>query len=305
MQLANLHQSRHNTTLLGVVRGAADYYGLEVSTPLLFGLTGHAFLIHIHEALCPSGPYCFPRERFYALLRHVGLAVTGLGFFGAQSSAGERAEVEAQLRAGLDAGRPGFLCNMEYQLITGYDETGLLTAQPWGPEHAYPQAHLTFGTWEEFGDGIHVDFHLLDAVPPLDRREAVLASLAYAQDVWANPTAHARGAYGIGPDAYRNWLQAIADGHGPSHGNWWNAVVWAECRSHAAQYVSEVGQLFPAAAVVAEPLSSRYARVADLLDRASGNELPDADRVAAVTEAAALDSEANAGLAELAAAVAG
>lgn len=305
MQLANLRQSGHHTTLLGVMRGAADYYGLEVSTPMLFGLTGHAFLVHIHEALCPSGPYCFPRERVYALLRHVGLGVTGLGFFGAQSGSGPRAEVEAQLRAALDAGRPGFLCNMEYQLITGYDETGLLTAQPWGPEHAYPPAHLTFGTWEEFGDGIHVDFHLLDPVPPLDRRAAVLASLAYAQDLWANPAAHARDAYGIGPNAYGNWLQAIAAGHGPSHGNWWNAVVWAECRSQAAQYLTEVGQLYPAAAAAATTLSGRYARVAELLDRASSKELPDADRAAALTEAAAIDAEANAGLAELAAAVAG
>ncbi|MBI2301391.1 MAG: hypothetical protein HYU66_21000 [Armatimonadetes bacterium] len=285
MQLDNLRQPCNNSTLMGVMRGAADYFGLDVTTPMLYGLSGHAFLINIHTALCPSGPYCWNREPFFRLLRNLGIETTELGFFWKEGGACPRAEVEQRLREALDSGLPCFLVNMEYQLLTGYDETGFLTAQPWAPHMDFPPKHLTFGTWEELGQEIHIDFHILRSVPPLDRPRAVRESLSYARDLWRNPASHTSEDYGVGPSAYRNWIQAVRDGHGPSHGNWWNGTVWAECRQNASAYMAELDGILPQAA----ELAPKYARVAALLGQASDKELGDAEKIEALTEAAELD----------------
>ena len=71
--LDNLRQPPLNTTQMGVLRGLADYFGLDVSTATLFGGTGHAFVINIHEAMCPSGPYLWHPGRFNQLVRNIGI----------------------------------------------------------------------------------------------------------------------------------------------------------------------------------------------------------------------------------------
>lgn len=47
-RLANLKQPPLNTTMMGVLKSAADYHGLGLSEPMIYGLSGHAFLINIH-----------------------------------------------------------------------------------------------------------------------------------------------------------------------------------------------------------------------------------------------------------------
>ena len=63
MDMANLDQAPHNTTLMGVLRGVVDYCGLDISDATLYGSSGHAFVINIHAELCPSGPYCWDLSR--------------------------------------------------------------------------------------------------------------------------------------------------------------------------------------------------------------------------------------------------
>ena len=55
--IPNLKMYPFETTLMGVLKGVADYFDIAVSDAWLFGGSGHAFLINIHEQLCPSGPY--------------------------------------------------------------------------------------------------------------------------------------------------------------------------------------------------------------------------------------------------------
>ena len=162
-----------NTTLMGVVRGVMDFFGRDMSTAWLYGATGHAFAVNVHEELCPSGPYCWNQEPFDRLLGHLGLTRTDLGFYHPGSPDEERAKVDAAVCAHLDNGLPCSLANMENQLILGYDETGFLTAQPW-PGKDFPQAHLTFGTWAEFEDEFHVNWFTWDQCEPVDDRTAVV-----------------------------------------------------------------------------------------------------------------------------------
>ena len=51
MHLANLGIPPFNTTLMGVVKGTLDHYGLQVSDAMAFGLSGHAFIVNIHKEL--------------------------------------------------------------------------------------------------------------------------------------------------------------------------------------------------------------------------------------------------------------
>jgi hypothetical protein len=41
---------------LGAVKGCLNYLGIEMSDAWLYGGTGHAFVLNVHEGLCPSGP---------------------------------------------------------------------------------------------------------------------------------------------------------------------------------------------------------------------------------------------------------
>jgi len=62
MQLGGLKQSPLNATLMGALHGAARYHRLDASLPFLYGASGLAFLMNVHEELCPSGPYCWRHE---------------------------------------------------------------------------------------------------------------------------------------------------------------------------------------------------------------------------------------------------
>jgi hypothetical protein len=284
MMIEGLHQPPFNTTLLGVLHGALGFYGWPTSPAMTFGGCGHAFLINVHEELCPSGPYCWNREPFVPLVRNLGMAMEDLGFFHAGSSPTDRTAVESRLRDAMDGGLVCALLNLENQLILGYDETGLHTARPWPCAGNFPPDRLTYGTWAELGDEIHVSFFLLRKVPRADDATIARDALAYAVDLYRNPARHTGEHYGVGGEAYDNWARAVA-GHGASHGNWWNATVWSECRAMAAAFFAEIGGRYDgAAAAAADDLRRAYEEIAGLLERASDKEMPTDEKVALVRD---------------------
>jgi hypothetical protein len=293
VRLENLSQGRLNTTMMGAVKAVLDYYHIELSEAWAFGGSGHAFLINIHEQICPSGPYCWKYDGFQKLLRNLGLQMTDLGFFHGGSTPEERAAVEQKLKLCLDSGTPCSLTNMEHQVISGYDDKAFFTAQPWGDCcGGFPPATLTFGTWPEFKDETHVNFFTFEKLAPADDRTIVHDSLRYALDLFRHPEKHGFEHYAIGLNAYDNWTRAVAAGHGSSHGNWWNATVWSECRAMASGYFAEIGPEFPMVARQARELSGVYRDIADLLSKAADKEMEPAAKTALLTEAR--DKEAHA-----------
>lgn len=121
--LSNLKMYPFNTTLMGMLKGVADFFGMAITDAWLFGGSGHAFLINIYEQLCPSGPYVWNYETFFKLVRNLGISIEDLGYFSAESKPDERGKVEQLLKGSIDAGIPCSLLNMENQLISGYDDT--------------------------------------------------------------------------------------------------------------------------------------------------------------------------------------
>lgn len=290
MQLDHLHQAPFSSTFMGAVRGALDHYGIGVTDAFTYGASGHAFAMNIHNQLCPSGPYCFDRAPIFALLENVGLHTASLGFFHAGSAPNERDNVETQLRDALESREPCMLINMEFQLITACDDTGFRTAQPW-PGHDFPPARLTYGTWSELGDEVHINFYVFRRGRILAHRAAAQAALAYAVDLWRNPATHSAGDYGMGPDAYANWKSAVEAGHGTGHGCWWNGMVWSESRTRAAEYLREIAPLLPDPSAAA-PLADHYAAIGSLLQSCADKETAPEAKLAHLSEAEAHEMEA-------------
>jgi len=71
---------------MSVIKGVADYYQIPLSDPMLYGLSGHAFVINIHRDICPSGPYIWNHAEFFRLVKNLGIATEELGFFDPSSN---------------------------------------------------------------------------------------------------------------------------------------------------------------------------------------------------------------------------
>jgi len=289
VKMDNLKQPPRNTTMMGVVKGISDYYQLGLDEPMIYGLSGHAFLINIHNGICPSGPYCWKREKMNPLFANMGLKVTDLGFFWSKSTKEERAEVEKKLKKSLDEGIPCSLINMENQIISGYDEKGFNTAQPWGGN--FPPGKMSFGTWEELGKEIHINFYTFEKVEPVDRKKAIIASLEYAVDLFRNPKEHTGKNYGIGAEAYERWIKAVPK-HGAEHGNWWNGVVWGECREMASKYFAQIGKENKEVIDQCSQLEKDYLNISSNLKKISRKKLDQDEKLKLLEKTKQLEVEA-------------
>jgi len=283
--IPNLKMYPFNTTLMGVLKGVFDYFRIPVSDPWLFGGSGHAFLINIHEELCPSGPYVWNYKTFFELVRKLGVEMKDLGFFHPKSAPDEIKEIEEILRRNIDENVPCSLLNLENQLVSGYNDTQFIVQQPWAKVD-FPPKTLTFQTWEELGKEFHISFFSFAQTEATDERTIIRDSLSYAVDLAKNPARYRSEHYYIGLEAYDTWVKAVEAGHGPSHGNWWNGTVWWECREMASDYFSEIAsKLQGEVSERAMDLSKRYGGVATFLDKARNKELANEKKIKVILEA--------------------
>ena len=277
MELNGLKQPPFQTTLMGVVKGALDYYGIKTTDAWAFGGSGHAFLINVHKELCPSGPYCWKDDWMVPLLRNLGLEMTDFGFFHKGTPPAERAALEQRVKGLLDEGVACAFVNMEYQLINGFDDKALRLARPWDCGEALTPPTLTYGSWKELGDEVHVTFFSLRKVAPQDEAKTIRDSLRAAIELFRSPAKYTMEGYGMGPGAYDNWA-AATPGQMASHGNWWNATVWAECRKMAGAYFAEIAAKRSDIAAEAGQLSTAYGEIGGLLEKIACKELDPAEK---------------------------
>ncbi|MFB0502913.1 MAG: hypothetical protein ACETWE_03690 [Candidatus Bathyarchaeia archaeon] len=283
--MPNLKMYPFNTTLMGVLKGVFDYFRIPVSDPWLFGGSGHAFLINVHEELCPSGPYVWNYKTFFELTRKLGVEMKDLGFFHPKSAPDEIREIEEVLRRNIDEDVPCSLLNLENQLISGYNDKQFIVQQPWAKVD-FPPKTLTFETWEELGKEFHISFFSFAQTEATDERTIIRDSLSYAVDLARNPARYRSEHYYIGLEAYDTWIKAVEAGHGPSHGNWWNGTVWWECREMASKYFSEIAsKLQGEISERAMDLSKQYGNVTAFLDKARNKELADEKKIKVILEA--------------------
>lgn len=99
--------------------------------------------------------------------------------------------------------------------------------------------------------------------------------------------------YATGARAYDTWLDAIDGGHGDGVGNWWNALVWAECRARAADYLQDLSEEDapePLGNGTARWLAARYRSVSELLNRAADKSASADDKRRLIAEARTVEA---------------
>ncbi|MEM7363344.1 MAG: hypothetical protein AAF525_04935 [Pseudomonadota bacterium] len=260
-----------DVTLMGVVIGAARHYEseaghMDVSLPvlsdaMLFGVTGQAFLINVNETVEQSSPYIWNRDPFFRLVRNTGLEFQDLGFFSGRESVEQRQAAQDTLRDALSSGKICSLINMEHQLVTGFDESGLVTSPPWPWNKAYPPRRLSFDSWVEFGSEFHCNFFVIDRVARASEETMIRSGFEYALSVLQQPEVHQESGFVVGLAAYDLWIDVVTD-YGDTHGHWWNAAVWGQCRDFAQKYCVEVAERLPEASVEAYSLAKQYDEIA-------------------------------------------
>lgn len=286
MKLENYQTYQFNTTLMGVVKSVLKYYNYDYSDAMIFGNSGHAFLINIHNQLCPSGPYCWKYEGLYKLLDNLGIKMKDLGFFCPESSSKNRSMIEHALIKMITNNIPCSFVYLENQIIYGYNENQFLLGQPWCDKPELNPATLTFESWKEFGNDYHVTFFTFEEKKPVDEFMMIISSIKYAIDLFENPQNYEFNKdYGIGLNAYDNWDKAIKE-YGNTHGNWWNSVVWGECRKMASIYFREIlYKLKDDSKEIISSLSKKYLETSEILKQLGNNEISINERISLIRKA--------------------
>jgi hypothetical protein len=182
---------------------------------------------------------------------------------------------------------------MENQTVIGYEDDHFLLAQPWETECEYSPPTLTFETWDEFGKAVHANFFVFKKISAKDEPRIIQDSLRYAVDLFRKPDQFNYEKYRIGTGAYDNWIKAIEQGHGGSHGNWWNGQVWSECRAMAAEYFTEKADRFKGKnSASCRELSTQYKDISGLLSQISNKELDNAKKIKLLKETKAKEDDA-------------
>ena len=307
MQVPGLKQAPLSTTVMACIQGAATLFGHERSTAMLFGLSGHAFLVNIHPGdLCPSAPYVWKKSRFRELLSGLGIDTVAEYQVTRDTPPPVRRTVEDELKSHLEAGHACVLDYLEHQLISGFDDGGLTLLLPWEGHAPTEVARVAFGTWDPClaNEGWA---HLTVMAPgsALALRETLRRALEHALELTRHPSAVEAEGYRVGPRAYEAWMDGVRRGMGSSHGHWWNGMVWSECRQQAAAFFRELaGQLpGPDAETARGELERLYGTAATALTAASEKELDVAEQLRLLAQARDAEAAAVPALEALAAAL--
>jgi hypothetical protein len=224
---------------LGCIEGCLDYLGLSVTPAWLYGATGHAFVINLHEEVCPSGPTAWNTQPMSQLGRNIGYKIEGVSGI---RSGGGFAETQRQawdhVRAAIDRGLPCYGWELdipEYYVVFGYDDMGYYFSGPRCDAGRGPKA------WSELGNtGIGVvEMYSVEAGQPADDVRTVQEALTFALEHAMSPEKWVFPEYRAGLAGYDRWIRALEGGTVDGFGMAYNAGVWCECRGYAILFLRQ------------------------------------------------------------------
>ena len=221
------------------LKAAADALGVDVSVPWLYGTTGYAFLMNIHEAMCPSSWHVVNvpvKER----MAGVGLEVEYLT--DPVHTCDRKPEMQQRawdgVRKAIDAGLPCYGYDLEigdYYAVYGHDDVGYYYS---GPRCVDGKGPLP---WQDYGVTSQVGIIYMLSVgkgTPGDDVAVVGDALALA----LQEAQHADGAgelYKCGLAGYDQWIQSLETGKADGFGASYNAQCYAESRRNAVAFMKE------------------------------------------------------------------
>ena len=224
---------------IGCLKAAAEYLGVDVSASWLFGATGYAFVLNIHEAMCPSGWHVVDVP-VKARVAAVGLEIEYLAE--PRHSFDRKVELQKQawdgVRRAIDAGNPCYGYDLEigdYYVVYGYDDTGYYYSGPMCDDGKGPLG------WEDYGVKGQVGVIYMMAVTAGTRaeddqivRDALALAAKQGEQVEGGNELYAGGLAG-----YDQWVTSLETGKAESLGAAYNAACYAECRKNAVEFLKE------------------------------------------------------------------
>ncbi|MCK4592993.1 hypothetical protein KAU45_00735 [bacterium] len=241
-EIDNLRWKCFWTSHLGCIKGCLDYLGVEVSDTWLFGTTGHAFIINIHEQVCPSGPTAWNTEMITRLGKNVGYTeevITGLktdrDFEKKQELAWNT------IKGAINEGVPCYGWELdipEFYVIYGYDDRGYYYSGPKCDEGKGPKP------WREVGNtqiGC-LEMYTVKKSEPARVKTAVKEALEFVLEYAGSPKKWIYSRYKAGLAAYDNWIGALESATADGWGMAYNAAVWSECRDFAYKFLREAAE---------------------------------------------------------------
>jgi len=286
-KLENLSWKPAWVSHLGCIKGCLDYLKVDISDAWLFGGTGHAFIINIHEVICPSGPTAWNTEMLFKLGKNLGYRINGVCALKSNHDFVEKRKFAWEhTKRALDKGLPCYGWELdipEYYVVYGYDDTGYYFSGPGCDSGKGPKP------WQELGESKIGVLEMFWVKPgqAADDIKTVKEAFELVLEHSRNPSKWIFPKYKSGLAGYDNWIHALENGDANGFGMAYNAAVWSECRTHAVQFLKEVkprinGQL---SSLFDEALS-HYETVARKLKNVSetfpfppkGDEVEDSDR---------------------------
>lgn len=230
---------------LGAIKGCLNCLGIEISDAWLYGGTGHAFVINLHEQVCPSGPTAWKTVKLFELGSNLGYRLDGIFGFKHQDDFAElQKNAWDHVRHAIDQGSPCYGWELEipeFYVVYGYDRgegdnpAGYYYAGPGCDEGKGPKP------WQELGDtGIGV-LELYSVWPGevADDATTVKQALTFALEHASNPEAWIFEDYHAGVAGFDAWIRALEEGEASDMGTRYNAGVWLECRQNAVGFLEE------------------------------------------------------------------
>lgn len=253
---------------LGCIKGCLQFLGIDISDGWLFGGTGHAFVINMHEEVCPSGPTAWKTEKLFELGRNLGYKFDGVFAVKQQENFAEmqkRAWEHAQYA--IDQGMPCYGWELEipeFYVVYGYNKVGYFFSGPGCDEGKGPKP------WQELGDtGIGV-LELYSVWPGevADDATTVKQALTFALEFAVTPNEWSFEGYKTGLAGYDNWINALQAGKASDMGTRYNTGVWLECRKNAVGFLEEAkGRLAGRADALFDQALAHYSVVSESLGK--------------------------------------
>jgi len=263
-QLAGLRWKPCWVSHMGCLAGCLEYLGLEVSRPWLYGGTGHAFALNMHEAVCPSGPTRWKTSRLTALGRNLGYETHVLGAWkGEAGFAAQQAEAWSYVRACIDRNVPCYgweLKAPEFYVIYGYDNVGYYYCGALADDGEGPKP------WQDLG-GSEIGVISVRGVQPVRAApdgKTVKDALAFALRFAERPNEWTFPNYLSGPAGFALWAESLESGKADRFGQGYNGEVWRECREMAVEFLKEARARLPGKADAAfDEAVAHYTAVRD------------------------------------------
>lgn len=272
---------------MSAIAGAAEYFGLKYSAPVLFVESGYYAAINIQHDLKPCGPYCWNHRPIAKNIESMGLSVNWLHSPFDCNSSDHRKHLLDQICA---LGKDSVLCmvGLEFQLLSRRDAQKLFFAMPWGPSVPTCVPELSFAdlvAGKHFPGTAWFTISLTSVSP---RSTRLQNSLDCAAVFSKQPEQPKDSEYYFGPNAWEQWIAKLESGSYDKHGHWWSCMVWGEARRQAGEYFAKE---WTNSADLGEDLSRKFKEASGHVFRAARKEISDPERADFIRKAKEIETQ--------------